>query len=58
LRLDLDPKRAWAEQHLRIAPVEIMTATREQLLRLPGIGPKGTEAIMRARHQGRLTELG
>jgi predicted DNA-binding helix-hairpin-helix protein len=55
--LDMDPKRAWAEMHLRVAPVEIMTANREQLLYVPGIGPKGAEAILRARRQGRLTEL-
>ncbi len=55
--LEMDPKRAWAEVHLREAPVEIMTARREQLLRIPGIGPKGAEAILRARRQGRLTEL-
>src|SRR5207248_3324159 len=39
MMLDMDPKRAWAEMHLRYAPVEIMTASREQLLRVPGIGP-------------------
>src|SRR2546421_11636861 len=55
--LDMDPKRAWAEMHLREAPVEIMTANREQLLYVPGIGPKGAEAILRARRLGRLTEL-
>lgn len=58
LRQDIDPKRAWAEQHLRAAPVEIMTASREQLLRVPGIGPRGAEAIIRARRRGRLTEPG
>jgi len=58
MQLETDPKRAWAEQHLRHAPVEVMTANREQLLRLPGIGLKGAEAIMRARRCGRLTELG
>jgi predicted DNA-binding helix-hairpin-helix protein len=55
--LDKDPKRAWAEQHLRSAPVEIMTASREQLLRIPAIGPLGADAIIQARRQGRLTEL-
>jgi predicted DNA-binding helix-hairpin-helix protein len=55
--LETDPKRAWAEMHLREAPVEIMTANREQLLYVPGIGPKGAEAILRARRLGRLTEL-
>lgn len=55
--LDIDPKRAWAERHLRHAPIEIMTASREQLLRVPGIGIKGAETIMRARRRNRLTEL-
>ncbi len=55
--LDMDPKRAWAEMYLRAAPVEIMTASREQLLRVPGIGPIGADAILRARRRGRLTEL-
>src|SRR6266704_2779112 len=55
--LDMDPKRAWAEMHLRSAPIEIMTATREQLLRVPGIGPVGATAIMHARCLGRLTDL-
>jgi predicted DNA-binding helix-hairpin-helix protein len=55
--LDMDPKRAWAEMHLRSAPIEIMTATREQLLRVPGIGPVGANAIIHARRLGRLTDL-
>lgn len=55
--LAIDPKRAWAEAHLRAAPVEIMTASRAQLLHVPGIGPRGADAIMRARRQGRLTAL-
>src|SRR6266566_2042686 len=55
--LDMDPKRAWAEMHLRSAPIEIMNATREQLLLFPGIGPVGSTAIMHARCLGRLTDL-
>jgi predicted DNA-binding helix-hairpin-helix protein len=57
LRTDIDPKRAWAESHLRYAPVEIMIASREQLMRVPGIGPVGADTIIRARKQGRLTKL-
>src|SRR5437764_10364443 len=57
LELALDPKRAWAERYLREAPVEIMTARRAQLLRIPGIGPVGADAILKARRQGRLTDL-
>ncbi len=55
--LDMDPKRAWAERHLRASPIEIMTASREQLLRVPGIGPMGADAILKARRLGRLTDL-
>src|SRR6266516_2890156 len=55
--LDMDPKRVWAEQHLREAPTEIMTASRQQLLRVPGIGPLGADAILKARRQGRITDL-
>jgi len=57
LRIDVDPKRAWAERNLREAPVDVMNATRRQLLRVPGIGPIGAEAIIRARRLGGLTDL-
>jgi predicted DNA-binding helix-hairpin-helix protein len=57
MQIAVDPKRAWAERHLREAPVDIMKASRNQLLRVPGIGPVGAEAILRARHQGKLTNL-
>ncbi len=57
MQLETDPKRAWADIHLRSAPVEIMTATREQLLRVPGIGPKAADAILRARRLGRITDI-
>lgn len=57
MELALDPKRAWAERHLREAPLEITTARRDQLLRLPGIGPVGANAILSARRQGKLTSL-
>ncbi|HXX78116.1 MAG TPA: radical SAM protein, partial [Ktedonobacteraceae bacterium] len=57
IELNLDPKRAWAERHLRDAPIEIMAARRDQLLRVPGIGPKGADAIIQARRIGNLTCL-
>lgn len=57
LRTDVDPKTAWADLHLRHAPVDLMQAPREQLLRVPGLGPKGVELVLKARRQGRLTEL-
>ncbi len=57
LRLDVDPKQAWADGHLRESPVEVMRASRQELMRVPGIGPKGAEAILRARRAGRLAGL-
>ncbi|MCC6614899.1 MAG: helix-hairpin-helix domain-containing protein [Anaerolineae bacterium] len=58
LRLDLDPKRAWAEVNLAETPIDLMTADREQLMRVPGIGPKTADAIIRARRQRKLIDIG
>lgn len=57
LRQDVDPKQAWADAHLVHAPVELMTAEREMLLRVPGIGPKGATALIEARRTRNLQEL-
>lgn len=57
LNIRVDPKRAWADIHLRQQPIDLMTAERGQLLRVPGIGPRGADAIVRARSHGRLTDL-
>jgi predicted DNA-binding helix-hairpin-helix protein len=57
LPLDRDPKQAWAEVNLHERPVEVNRAERHELLRVPGIGPKGVEAILRARRQTRLRDL-
>ena len=57
LRTDVDPKQAWADEHLPHQPIDVMTAEREQLLRIPGVGPVGADAIIRSRRRGALTEL-
>jgi len=57
LRLDVDPKRAWADINLREKPLDLMRADRADLMRIPGIGPKGADAILRARRKTRLTDL-
>jgi predicted DNA-binding helix-hairpin-helix protein len=57
LPLDVDPKRAYAEMHLRHNPIEVNTADRLLLMRLPNVGPKGADAIIRARRHTRLTDL-
>lgn len=53
----VDPKKAWADAHLRNNPVDLRTAERTQLLRIPGIGLKGADAILKSRTQGKITEL-
>lgn len=49
LPLHLDPKLAWAIAHPERFPVELNTATPEQLLRVPGIGPVSVQRILRLR---------
>ena len=57
LPLATDPKLAWAQQNLEGKPLEINKAERRELLRVPGIGPKGADAILRARRVGKLRDL-
>ena len=57
LPLGTDPKLAWAQQNLIGKPLEVNRAERRELLRIPGIGPKGADAILRARRTGKLRDL-
>ncbi len=57
LPLAADPKSAWAKANLSEEPVEVNWASPEELRRVPGIGPKGVEAILSARRFGTLKEL-
>jgi predicted DNA-binding helix-hairpin-helix protein len=57
LPVQTDPKLAWARKNLIEQPIEINRANRHQLLRIPGIGPKGAEVIMQARRQGSIREV-
>jgi predicted DNA-binding helix-hairpin-helix protein len=57
LPLNKDPKTAWAELTLLHKPIELNKATREQLMLVPGIGPKGAESIIAARRRHKLTSL-
>lgn len=56
LDTDVDPKANWALNHLEFFPVEVQKATLEELLRVPGIGPKGARLILQARKKHRLAE--
>lgn len=49
LALSRDPKLTWALRHPGRFPVEIATADREALLRVPGLGPKTVERLLALR---------
>jgi len=50
----IDPKCNWALNNFHLFPVEINTAPKETLLRVPGLGLTGVEKIMRARRVSKL----
>lgn len=54
LDLALDPKLSWALQNRAQFPVDINTAPRERLLRIPGIGVRSVDRIISARRYTRL----
>lgn len=49
LALDMDPKLAWALRHRERFPMDINRASREELLRVPGLGKTAVERIIAAR---------
>ncbi|MET0986503.1 MAG: putative DNA modification/repair radical SAM protein [Steroidobacteraceae bacterium] len=54
LDLDIDPKLSWALHHREQFPVNVNTASREQLLRVPGFGTKSVDRILKARKVRRI----
>ncbi|MCB0131335.1 MAG: helix-hairpin-helix domain-containing protein, partial [Caldilineaceae bacterium] len=57
LLLYVHPKLACAEANLQQNPIEVNQASRPELLRIPGIGPKLADLILHSRTQGALTEM-
>ncbi len=54
LSLEMDPKLAWAVAHPECFPVDLNTAPRERLLRVPGLGVRTVEKLLAARRVRRL----
>ena len=50
----VDPKCAWALRHPELFPVEVNTADRDMLIRVPGIGLVGARHIIAARRSRKL----
>ncbi len=57
LPLDADPKVAFALGNLHLFPLEVNQATRAELLRVPGIGPRSAGRVLTARRRERITSL-
>ena len=55
LDLSVDPKTGWALKNRARFPVDVQTADRETLLRVPGLGAKAVERILAARKVSCLT---
>ena len=54
MSLEIDPKLAWALQHRELFPVDVNTAPREMLLRIPGMGVKTADRLIAARRHRRM----
>ncbi|WP_238312758.1 putative DNA modification/repair radical SAM protein [Methylobacterium organophilum] len=54
LALDIDPKLAWALKNRHRFPVDVNRADREMLLRVPGLGARAVDAILKARRHATL----
>ena len=51
----IDPKCEWALRHMELFPVEINTAPYEVILRIPGIGVRSAQKIIKARRYTHLS---
>lgn len=49
LSLDVDPKLAWALANRHCFPIDVNSACREELLRIPGIGARSVKRILKIR---------
>src|SRR5215218_1924712 len=54
LDLAIDPKFAWALAHRGVFPVDVNSAPRELLLRVPGLGTRTVDRIIASRRSGAL----
>jgi putative DNA modification/repair radical SAM protein len=55
LPLGIDPKLAWALRHPEKFPVDLHTAPRETLLRVPGLGVRNVDRLIAVRRWHRVT---
>ena len=54
LELDFDPKMAWALRNRERFPVDVNVASKDELLRIPGVGVRSVKRMLSARRWRRL----
>ena len=57
LPLEIDPKTLWATNHPENFPIEINTASYQELIRVPGIGPISAKHIIKHRKESVFRDL-
>ena len=57
LPTESDPKTMWAVHHPEFFPIELNRATKEELLRVPGIGPLSAQRILQMRRVNKLSTI-
>ncbi|MEM1083992.1 MAG: putative DNA modification/repair radical SAM protein [Verrucomicrobiota bacterium] len=59
LDLGIDPKLSWALRNPSFFPLDLRTASREALLRVPGLGPRNVDRLLAIRRHAsiRLSDL-
>ena len=54
---EADPKLVWAKAHPEWFPVEVNRASRRELLRVPGMGPRSVKRILALRRETKFRDL-
>ncbi len=57
LPFEFDPKMLWAKSHPELFPVELNRASRQELLRVPGIGPRSASRIVQMRRVNKIRDI-
>ncbi|OQA02909.1 MAG: Helix-hairpin-helix motif protein [Planctomycetes bacterium ADurb.Bin401] len=57
LSIEQDPKEIWAKNHPEFFPVNINTANKYKLLRVPGLGPNTVEMIINKRNVAKISSI-
>jgi len=57
LSLTVDPKQIWADRHPDVFPVDINRSAKEELLKVPGLGPVTVRRILTQRKSGRIRSI-